>query len=162
MLESHHLNLIGNTFRNLNEYILAEDAYTEEIKLLPKFDEPFGYLLSVYIAQQKLELFEDVYRQGMKSAAKKYFIIYQDGRLPFIRGNFKQSLMAAKCILADEQFKDEAAFILGLRSLLYLINQNDNEENNFTDATEMWEMATSIFPESLRLKEFSKYFSENE
>jgi hypothetical protein len=28
-LKSHHLNLIGNTFRNLNEYILAENAYTE-------------------------------------------------------------------------------------------------------------------------------------
>jgi len=116
----------------------------------------------LYIAQQKFELFEDVYRKGMKSAAKKSFIIYQEGRLSFIRGDFKQSLMAAKCVLADEQFQDEDAFILGLNSLFSLINQNDNEENNFNDATEMWEMATSIFPDSQPLKKFSKYFSENE
>ena len=162
ILKSYHLNLIGNAFRNLNEYSLAENAYKDAIKLTPEFDEPYGNLLSLYISQQKNELFEEVYRQGMHSATKKSFIIYQDGRLSFIRGNFKQSLMAAKCVLTDDFFQDEAAFILGLHSLLSLVKQGEDVENNFNEAIKMWEMGISIFPESQSLKELSEYFEENE
>lgn len=162
ILKSHHLNLIGTAFRNLNEYSLAENAYKDAIKLSPEFDEPYGNLLSLYISQQNYESCEDVYRQGMNNATKKSFIIYQDGRLAFIKGNFEQSLSAARSILIDEQMNDEPAFILGIHSLLSMIKQQKNIEENFNEAVKMWEMGISIFPESQSLNELSKYFVESE
>lgn len=161
VLKSNHLNLIGTAFRNLNEYSLAENAYKDAIKLLPEFDEPYGNLLLLYIYQQKYELCEDIYRQGMDNATKKSFIIYQDGRLAFIKGKFRQSLMAARSVLIDENMNNEPAIVMGIHSLLSLIKQQKNIEENFKEAVEMWKVGISIFPESQSLNELSKYFVEN-
>lgn len=162
ILKSHHLNLIGIAFRNLNEFSLAEKAYKDAIELFPEYDEPYGNLLSLYIAQKKYDLCEDVYREGMNNASKKSFIIYQDGRLAFIKGNFEQSLMAARSILIDEKMNDEAAFVLGIHSLLSLINQHKDTEKNFNEAIKMWKMGLSVFPDSESLRQLSKYFEDNE
>lgn len=112
ILKANHLNLIGIAFRALKEYDLAEKVFLESIELLPEYDEPYGNLISIYIIQEKYELCESIYRKGMNNANKKSFIIYQDGRLAFIKGNFEQSLMAARSILIDEEMNDEAAFVL--------------------------------------------------
>lgn len=61
IFRSHHLNLIGTAFRNLKEFNLAEKTYLDAIELSTKYDEPYGNLLSLYIAQEKYELCEDIY-----------------------------------------------------------------------------------------------------
>lgn len=160
ILKSHHLNLIGLAFRNLKEFDLAEKNYLEAIELSPEYDEPYGNLLSLYITQKKYELCENIYRKGMNNANKKSSIMYQDGRLAFVKGNFEQSLLAARSILIDENMNDEAAFVLAIHSLLSLIKQQKDTEKNFNEAVKMWEMGISIFSESQSLKELSKHFKD--
>jgi tetratricopeptide (TPR) repeat protein len=162
ILKSHHVNLIGLAFRNLKEFNLAEKNYLEAIELSPEYDEPYGNLLSLYITQKKYELCENIYRKGMNNANKKSSIMYQDGRLAFIKGNFEQSLLAARSILIDENMNDEAAFVLAVHSLLSLIKQQKDTEKNFNEAVKMWEMGISIFSESQSLKELSKHFKDHE
>ncbi len=158
ILKAHHLNLIGIAFKKLNEYDLAEKAYIDAIELQPEYDEPYGNLLSLYINQGKYELCEDIYRKGMSDADKKSFIIYQDGRLAFIKGNFQQSLMAARSILIDEEMKDEPAFVLGIHSYLSLIKQQKDVERNYYEASKMWKKGISVFPDSQALIDLSKHF----
>jgi len=162
IFKSQHLNLIGTAFRNLNEFDLAEKSYKDAIELLPEYDEPYSNLLSLYIAHEKYDLCEDVYRQGMNNAIKKSFIVYQDGRLAFIKGKFEQSLSAARSILSAEVMNYEPAFILGIHSLLSLIKKQKDIEQNANEAFEMWKMGMIVFPESQSLIELSKYFEDNE
>ncbi len=158
ILEAQHLDSIGNAFKNLNEYRLAEKAYIDAIELLPEFDKPYGNLLSLYIDQGKYELCEDIYHKGMTEADKKPYIIYQDGRLSFIQGNFRKSLMVARYILMDEGIEDEPAFVLAIHSLLSLIKQQKDVEKNYYEASKMWKAGISIFPDSPALIELTKHF----
>ncbi len=158
ILTSNHLNLIGSAFRNMNELGLAEKAYKDAIESAPENDEPYGNLMSLYILQGKYELCEDIYQQGMHNATKKSFIIFQDGRLAYIQDEFQHSLMAARCVLTDENFASEEAFILCIRSLLSLIKEEDNVEKNTIEAIEMWQLGISVFPESDELKKLGEYF----
>jgi tetratricopeptide (TPR) repeat protein len=161
-LNSHHWNLLGTAFRNLKEDSLsAENAYKEAIEKHPEYDEPYGNLLSLYIAQEKFDLFEHVFRQGMKNASKKSFIIYQDGRLAFMKGNFNQSLMAAMSILIDEEMKNEGAYVLGIHSLLSMLDIEKSAEKNFNEALKMWKMDISVFPDSESLIQLSIHFEGN-
>lgn len=163
MLEATHLNLIGNAFRALNEFDLAEHTFYKCIELSPEYDEPYGNLLSLYILQEKYELYEDVYTKGMKSATKKAFIIFQDGRLAFIRGNFEQSLMAAREVLIEEDFNDEPAFILAIHSLLSLIKAGNGDILSYCkEASETWQTGIEKFPQSDDLKHLSKYFIDED
>ena len=163
MLEATHLNLIGNAFRALYEFNLAEQAFNKSIELSPEYDEPYGNLLSLYILQKKYELFEDVYLKGMESAVKKSFIIFQDGRLAFIMGNFEQSLMAAREVMIEEDFNDEPAFILAIHSLLSLIKADKGDVAGYCkEAAETWQTGIKKFPQSDDLKHLSKYFIDED
>lgn len=163
-LESHHLNLIGNAFRAINEFDLAEHAFFKSIELMPEYDEPYGNLISLYIIQEKYDQCEDVYLKGMKSATKKSFIIFQDGRLAFIKRNFDQSLMAARTVLMDENMDYEPAFILAIHSLLSLIKEGkgENIKNYCSEASETWQTGINKFPQSDDLKQLSKYFIDED
>ncbi|MDR1198092.1 MAG: hypothetical protein LBK94_03640 [Prevotellaceae bacterium] len=163
ILQAGHFNSIGTAFRRTEEYDLAEKAYLQAIELSPEYEDPYANLLSLYILLKKYEQCELIYRRGMNhSAGSKSSIVYQDGRLHYIKGNYKMAFSAAQSCLTVEKFQDEFSFELAIKSLLSLVKQEEEEEKNFEEAMKLWKFGMKIFPNSEQLKELSKYFIDDE
>jgi hypothetical protein len=94
------------------------------------------------------------------SSGSKSSIVYQDGRLHFIKGDYEMALSAARSCLTVEKFQDLGAFILALHALLSLIKQGKNVDDNIKEAVKLWQFGMKNFPDSEQLKELSKYFEE--
>ncbi|MEK6782616.1 MAG: hypothetical protein AABY93_12980 [Bacteroidota bacterium] len=156
------LNSIGNAFRNLDELELAEKAFLKSIDLAPGYDEPYAHLISLYGKLNRFDLCEAIYQKGSKLATKKTYIMYHDGRLKFLKGDYNGSLVAGRCILIDEQWRDENAIVLVIKSLLMLIktNQSENSDNDLQEAKLAWKRGLTLFPGSQELLELSKAFSK--
>jgi len=78
ILESYSLsatqaNSVGNAFRHLDEFQLAEKYFLLSIELDPKYDEPYAHLISLYAQQGKFDLCESIFQQGNKNATKKTY-----------------------------------------------------------------------------------------
>ncbi len=163
-LTATQLNTMGNAFRNFDEFELAEKYFLQSIELAPEYDEPYAHLISLYAKQNKFDLCEAIYQKGSKNATKKTYIMYHDGRVSFLKGDYHGSLMAGRCILIDEKWHYEDAIVLVIKSLLMLIksNQSENLENDFHEAYLAWKTGLTLFPNSEELLQLSKTFSEKE
>ena len=161
-LQANHYDLIGTAFRNMEEYELSEKAYMQAIELSPGFEDPYANLLSLYIRQGKYEQCEAIYRKGMdNSSGSKSSIVFQDGRLHFIKGNYELALHAARSILNVERFQDEYAFVLAVKSMIALAKQGVDREENYTEAKKLCQFGLSIF-NSEQLRELEKSLPETE
>lgn len=163
-LTSFQFNSVGTAFRQLGELTLAEKYFLMSIEINPKYDEPYAHLISLYAEQNKFDLCETIYQQGSKNATKKTYIMYHDGRVSFLKGNYQGSLMAGRCILIDEEWRDEKAIVLVIKSLLMLIknNQSKDIESDFQEARLAWKKGLTIFPDSDELLQLSRIFSDND
>jgi tetratricopeptide (TPR) repeat protein len=160
ILQAEHFNSIGTAFRRLEEYDLAEENYLHAIELSPEYEDPYANLLSLYILLEKYDQYEMIYHKGMaNSSGSKSSIVYQDGRLHFIKGNYHKALMAARSCLTVEQFQDELSFVLAIKSLLALVKQGEEVEENNKEAKSLFEFGMKIFPDSALLKELSNRFT---
>ena len=167
MLDDHtlsamELNSVGNAFRNLDEYELAEKAFLKSIELNPSYDAPYAHLISLYAKLNKFDLCEEIYQKGSKNATKKTYIMYHDGRLRFLQEDYKGSLMAGRCILIDDQWQNEEAIGMVIESLLMLIKnkQSENPAIDLQEAYEAWKRGLILFPNSQELLRYSKMFAE--
>jgi tetratricopeptide (TPR) repeat protein len=162
-LDAEQLNLLGNAFRQIVEYGLAEKAYLTALELSPEYENPYANLLSLYILQEKYGLCEEIYLKGMRlSSGRQSVIVYQDGRLHYIKGDYNMAFKAAQSCLTVEKFQDEPSFELAVKALLALVKQGKDTEKNHERARELWKMGINIFPDSERMKELSKYFTNDE
>lgn len=159
-INGHIATLIGNSFLYIEEYKLSERAYLRAIDLMPEYHEPYSSLLSLYILLERYDECEKIYLAGMKNADKKSSIMYQDGRLAFIKGNYEQSLLAARAIMIDEEMKHEKSLILALESLAELIKNGKKEEHE-EEINRMIEIGTINFPFSIEVWQVMDTFKED-
>jgi tetratricopeptide (TPR) repeat protein len=163
ILQGNHYDLVGTAFRNMGEYGLSEKAYLKAVELSPELENPYANLLSLYILQKKYDLCESIYNKGMHNITdphKQSAIVYQDGRLQFAKGDYSTSLSAAHSVLNVEKFQHEGAFVLAIHSLLSMIKQGIDRDENCEQAFELWKFGLSVFPDSEALNELSHFFTE--
>ncbi|MDR2970781.1 MAG: hypothetical protein LBU83_02455 [Bacteroidales bacterium] len=159
ILQANHFDLIGTAFRNLEEYELAEKAYFKAIELKADYEDPYSNLMSLYILQKKYDHCEAIYRKGMdNSSDSKSSIVYQDGRLMFVKGNYEMAFRAAQSVLNVEQLEHEGAFVLAIHALLSLIGEGKETESTISQAVQLWKVGVSKFPKSQPLKELAHFF----
>jgi tetratricopeptide (TPR) repeat protein len=163
-LSQYQSNSLGNAFRSINELDLAERYFLKSIALDPSYDEPYGNLISLYAQQGKFDACNEIYKLGSRNAAKKTFIMYQDGRVHFLQGDYQTSLFAGRCILIDDKWQNEDAIAMVIKSILMLIRagQSENIDADFEEAETACKRGLLLFPDSEQLKQLSGYFVEAE
>lgn len=164
ILKAHHWNLFGNSFRNYEKYEQAENAYLKAIELDPKNEEPYGNLLSLYILTESYDNYESVYQKGMQNANPQDFIVLQDGRYQYKKGNYDMAYSAALSVLTSKNMQDEAAWVLGVNALSSMAANETNDDNKtdeyYNQAKEMHSRALFVFPNSESIKNLLKMFDE--
>ncbi len=157
-------NLIGNSFRYYEKYDLAESAFLKSIELKKDNAEPYSNLQSLYLKIEDFEMYEDIYQKGMANAYPKYYIVYQDGRYQYQKGNYEMAYSAALEVLTAAKMQDEGAWILGVLSNFNMAREAENEEQKieyYNQANDMLEKGLIVYPESAELKRLkSKYFED--
>jgi tetratricopeptide (TPR) repeat protein len=165
ILKANHWNLFGNSFRYYEKYEEAENAYLQSVELDPNNEEPYGNLLSLYIQTDNYENYENVYQKGTKNANPQDFIIYQDGRYQYHQGDYDMAFSAALSVLTSKQMQDEGAWILGVRALMGMgDNERDKEKSleHYSQAIDMLKKGLFVFPESKGLKQLKEMIGNNE
>ena len=160
-LSAIELNTVGNAFRGLDEYELAEKSFLKSIELDPTYDAPYAHLISLYAQLNKFDLCEEIYQKGSKNAIEKTYIMYHDGRSRFLRGDYSGSLMAGRCILIDDQWQNEEAIVMVIESLVMLIKkkQSIDPDIDLQEASVAWKRGLSLFPDSEELLRYSNMFA---
>jgi tetratricopeptide (TPR) repeat protein len=161
-LSAMELNSVGNAFRDLDKYELAEKAFLKSIELNPSYDAPYAHLISLYAKLNKFDLCEEIYQKGSKNATEKTYIMYHDGRSRFLRGDYNGSLMAARCILIDDEWQNENAILMVIESLLMLIKSKQSEDPaiDLQEAYSAWKSGLTLFPHSRELLQYFDMFDQ--
>ena len=162
ILDAFQINTVGGTFKSLKEYELSEKAFLQSIKLLPKYEDPYGNLISLYSSLKQYEKGESIYRKGMDNSSSKSFIIFHYGRLQFIKGNYPLTLATMKSILNVKDLQHDGVYLLAIRAAFEMIKTGKDTHNLATDAMSLWQEGIAKFPESKELKELAPYFVEDE
>lgn len=158
-LDAENWNLVGLSYRNYEEYELAEDAHLKAIEIDSSNEEAYSNLQSLYLLQNKWQDYENIYNLGMKNCNTQSFIIYQDGRYHYQLGNYETAYITALSVLASDNLHNEDAFVLGIKAKLaqYYVIESDNISNECLEtAFEMLKKGLFMFPNSVELHKINK------
>lgn len=161
-LNEYHWNILGLSYRKINNYEMAEKSYLNAIELKPDYEEPYGNLMSLYILLERWNSYEDIYAKGISKASTTSFIIYQDGRFQFQIGNYDVAYNAALTILQQEKMHSEPAYVLGIKSLIKLSESASIEVRGkfFAESALLLDRALNMFPNSvdlIKIKEANQF-----
>lgn len=162
-LTATELNLIGNAFRTMDEFELAERTFKKSISEARGYDEPYGNLLSLYCLQKRYDEGRALFGDALKHARKHSFVWYHFGRLCALSGDYDGAVDAAYAALKGENYEFEAAYELGVHALFARIGKkrSENPEKDLEDAYNLLTVGRNKFPDSPELKELAKVFEED-
>ncbi len=166
-LLAHHWNLIANSYKQFQEYDLAEKAYLKAIELDKTNEDHYGNLLALYIKTDNYTNYENIYSAGMANANPRSYIVLKDGMYHYKQKNYDMAHSAALSVLTAKQMQDENAFILAVTSLFSWALEIENKEEvyeKFMEGIEMLRLGLIVFPNSEHLNsiksEYLEYFPE--
>ena len=150
-------NRLAAALCEMKKYEWARIIYDEAIVWYPSFEDSYANYMAFSILLEQYDRCEHIYQQGMRdSSGRKSSIVYQDGRLHFIKGNYSMALSAARSVLNVEKFQHEGAFVLAINSMLALAEQGEDVEKNDQEAKKLLRFGLSVFNDSEQLIELSK------
>ena len=168
-LKAHHWNLIANSYKQFQEYYLAEKAYLQAIELDPTNEEPYGNLMALYLTTNNYSNYENLYSAGMANANPRSYIVLKDGLYQYKhKKNYDMAHSAALSVLTAKKMQDEDAFILAVSALfswgLECENQNEGYDK-FMEGIEMLRRGLIVFPNSEHLNtiksQYAEFFTED-
>ncbi len=169
MLETYRFSaqqliLLGHAAGKLGNAWITEMAFTEAIELEPDHAQAYGDVISFHAAQRQWETAREFWEQGMLKASEKFYIRYHYGRALFMQERFDEALIEAQEGLKEVEFNHEELYLLTLHSYLGKLSskQNENKQQVFKEAKQIWEAALNRFPNSEALKSLSNILSKDE
>ena len=163
-LTATELNLVGNAFRTMDEFELAERTLKKSISKDTGYDEPYGNLLSLYCLQNRYDEGRALLDDALKHARKHSFVWYHFGRMCALSGDYDSAVDAAYAALDGEHYEFEAAYALGVRTLFARIGQKKREdaEKDLEDAHNLLTVGLNRFPDSAELKKLAEVFEDDQ
>lgn len=159
-LSAENIVLIANSFRYLEEYELSEKTYRLAIQDKPDYEDAYFNLMSLYILQRNFEGCEEMYQKGRANCESSDYIVFQDGRMQYMKGNYDLALSAMYSVLSALKLSYLPAIVLALHCHLQLIKAKENRDENYERAFKLYHIGKEQYPDSEELKEISQFFEE--
>lgn len=159
-ISAENLVLIANSLRYHQKFDAAEMTYKFAIQKKSNYEDGYFNLMSLYLLQRNFEGCEEMYHKGRANCESSDYIVFQDGRMQFMKGNYDLALSAMYSVLSALEFQYLPAIALAIHCHLWLVKAKENREENYEKAAQLYQIGKEQYPDSEELKELSKFFEE--